>query len=143
MRKFPFRFKLGCHRGFRFGFGCGNHVFLLKEEWSAFRRSLPEGDETQLQNFQLQGGVVNLRRKDWGEFRPAKNWWGRVGSRWSFAFPADAAVSRIFKNYTTFIKLFTDAIGGCKIACLTRPLPFGDQFFDVGIPGGAVFLAVA
>src|ERR1700688_5085604 len=91
----------------------------------------------------LQGGVVNQRCKDWDEFRPAKNCWGRVGNYWSFAFPAYAAVSRIFKNYTTFIKLFTDAIGGCEVACLTRHLPFRDQFFDLGISGVAVFLAVA
>src|SRR3984957_17911338 len=143
MRKFPFRFKLGCHRGFRFGFGCGNHVFLLKEEWSTFRRSLPEGDETQLQNFQLQGGAVNLRRRDWDEFRPAKNCWERVGNYWSFSFPADAAVSRIFKNYTTFIELFTDAIGGCKVACLTRHLPFSDKFFYLRVPSVGASLCIA
>ncbi len=107
-----------------------------------FGRSLPEGDETQLQNFQLRGGVVNLRRRDSGEFRQAKNCWGRVGNYSSFAFPADATVSRIFKDYTTFIELFADAIGGCEVACLTRHLPFRDQFFDLSISGVAVFLAI-
>src|ERR1700675_5193651 len=91
----------------------------------------------------MQGGVVNQRCRDLDEFRQVKNCWGRVGSHWSFAFPADAAVSRIFKNYTTFRERFADAIGGWKVSCLTRHLPFRDQFFDLGIRSVALFLAIA
>ena len=48
---------------------------------------------------------------------------------WSFAFPADAAVPRIFNDYTTIGKLFADAIAGREVPAGASSVAFGDKFF--------------
>jgi hypothetical protein len=54
---------------------------------------------------------LNLRRRGSDAVRPANNTSEIEGNdAVSFTFPADAAVLRIFKNYTTFRQLFTYAI---------------------------------
>src|SRR4029077_6200617 len=60
----------------------------------------------------------------------------------SFAFPADASVPTIFKNYTTFGEFLTDAVGGSEVAALAGGLAFGDEFFDFGIAQTAAVAAI-
>src|SRR5580692_280475 len=78
--------------------------------------------------------VVSLRRRGSDAVRRANSRSGiAVRNGFSFAFPADAAVLRIFKHYTTFRKLFADAIRRCKVPLLPRRLPFRHQRRDLGI----------
>ena len=49
----------------------------------------------------------------------------------SFAFPADAAVPRIFNDYTTIGKLFADAIAGREVPAGASSVALGDEFFHV------------
>src|SRR5271165_6087395 len=87
------------------------------------------------QSFRILPGErgLNLRRRGWGAVRRANNRWGiGVNDGASFAFPADAAVLCIFKDYTTFRKLFADAVGGREVALLACGLTLGDQRFDLG-----------
>src|SRR5258707_15405975 len=79
-------------------------------------------------------GGLNLRRRGLGVGRPGRKFWGARGcSCDSFAFPADASVPVIFKNYTTFGEFLADAIGGSKVAALAGSVAFGDAFFDFGV----------
>ena len=49
----------------------------------------------------------------------------------SFSFPADAAVPRIFNDYTTFGKFFADAIAGGEVPAGASSVALGDEFFHV------------
>src|SRR5215469_13832908 len=87
---------------------------------------------------------VSRRRKGWGEDRRARKSRKTVGC-WSisFAFPADASVPIIFKNYTTIGEFLPDAVGGSEIATLAGGLAFGDKFFDFCIAQASAFDGVA
>lgn len=70
---------------------------------------------------------VSRRRRGLDGALPEKN--GRGSDRdlrVSFAFPTDAAVSRVFYDYTTIREFLPDAIGGGKVAALADRLPFRD-----------------
>src|SRR5258706_8463847 len=73
---------------------------------------------------------INRRRRGWGELRRARRRCVGDGG-WSFAFPADAAVPRIFNGYTTIGKLFADAIAGGEVSAGASGVAFGDQLFHV------------
>jgi hypothetical protein len=117
-------------------------VFLLKEMvngWAKLAGGRIDKKGTDLQNFGYAGRGVSQRRKDWGEFRQAKNCSEKVGGCRSFAFPADAAVLRVFKDYTTIRQCFTDAVGGGKVARLPGSLALGDEFLDLRVIGARRF----
>jgi hypothetical protein len=59
--------------------------------------------------------------------RPGRKFWESVGCCCaSFAFPADASVPIIFKNYTTIGEFLADAIGGSEVAAFAGGLAVGD-----------------
>src|SRR5258708_40223579 len=72
-------------------------------------------------------GGLNLRRRGWAVGRPGRKFCGARGcSCDSFAFPADASVLVIFKNYPMFGEFLADAIGGSEVAALAGGLAVGD-----------------
>src|SRR5260370_41870397 len=78
-------------------------------------------------------GRLNLRRRGLAADRPGRKFCGARGcSCDSFAFPADASVPAIFKNYTTIDELLADAIRGGEVRALTGGLAGGYALFDVG-----------
>jgi hypothetical protein len=82
----------------------------------------------------LFGKGLNLRRRGSDAVRREKPEWVAGGYLLvSFAFPADASVLTIFKNYTTFRQFFADFVALGKIAPLPRSLPFRDFRFDPGV----------
>src|SRR5258708_20575728 len=89
-------------------------------------------------------GRLNLRRRGLAGDRPGRKFCGVRGcSCDSFAFPADASVPAIFKNYTTFGEFLADAVGGGEVAALAGGVALGDAFFDFGVAQGVGFLVVA
>src|SRR6202790_4902997 len=72
-------------------------------------------------------GRLNLRRRGLAGGRPGRKFCGARGYNCdSFAFPADASVPTIFKNYTTFREFLADTVGGCEVAALAGVLAFGN-----------------
>jgi len=89
-------------------------------------------------------GRLNLRRRGLAGDRPGRKFRGTDGCYCvSFAFPADASVLIIFKNYTTIGEFLTDAIGRSKVAAFTGGVAFGDKFFNFGIAESVGVLGVA
>jgi hypothetical protein len=77
------------------------------------------------------GRELNLRRRDWGATRKEKlEQVDGEGLRFSFAFPADAAVLAIFQDYTTFCEFFADFVALREVSSLPRCLPLGHLCFD-------------
>src|SRR5260370_11601508 len=71
-------------------------------------------------------GRLNLRRRGLAGDRPGRKFRGTDGCYCvSFAFPADASVLIIFKNYTTIGEFLADAIGGSKSPVFTGARAFG------------------
>src|SRR5713101_2266452 len=86
---------------------------------------------------------ANERRGLAGD-RPGRKFCGACGcSCDSFAFPADASVPTIFKNYTTIGEFLADAVGGGEIAAFARSVALGDAFFDFRVAQGVGVLVVA
>src|SRR5713101_4385373 len=86
---------------------------------------------------------ANERRGLAGD-RPGRKFCGARGcSCDSFAFPADASVPAIFKNYTTIGEFLADAIRGGEVAALTGGVAVGDAFFNFGVAERLGVLAVA
>src|SRR5256885_7250767 len=73
---------------------------------------------------------INRRRRGWVELRRARRRCVGDGG-WSFAFPADAAVPRIFDDYTTIGKLFADAIAGGEVSAAARGGALGGEVFHL------------
>src|ERR1700676_483283 len=72
-------------------------------------------------------GRLNLRRRGLAGGRPGRKFVGARGCwRFSFAFPADASVLAIFKNYTMFGQFLADAIGGSEVAALAGGVTLGN-----------------
>src|SRR5229473_3458139 len=89
-------------------------------------------------------GRLNLRRRGLAADRPGRKFCGARGcSCDSFAFPADASVLIIFKNYTTIREFLADAIRGGEVAALTGGVAVGDAFFNFGVAERLGVLAVA
>src|SRR6202171_620448 len=85
-------------------------------------------------------GGLNLRRRGWAEDRPGRKFCGARGCNCdSFAFPADASVPIIFKNYTTIGEFLADAIGGSEVAAFAGGVTVGDEFFDFVVTECALF----
>jgi hypothetical protein len=77
------------------------------------------------------GRKLNLRRRDWGATRKEKlDQVAGEGLHFSFAFPADAAVLAIFKDYTTFGEFLADFVAFGEVAPLPRCLSLGHFHFD-------------
>src|SRR5229473_6948519 len=89
-------------------------------------------------------GRLNLRRRGLAGDRPGRKFCGACGcSCDSFAFPADASVPTIFKNYTTIGEFLADAVGGGEVAALAGGVALGDALFDFGVAQGVGVLVVA
>ena len=72
-------------------------------------------------------GRLNLRRRGLAGGRPERKFVGARGYwRFSFAFPADASVLAIFKNYTMFGEFLADAIGGSEVAAFAGGVTVGN-----------------
>src|SRR5256885_10768394 len=71
---------------------------------------------------------INRRRRGWVELRRARRRCVGDGGL-SSAFPADAAVPRIFNDYTTIGKLFADAIAGGEVSAGASSASVGDEVF--------------
>src|ERR1700682_688846 len=85
-------------------------------------------------------GGLNLRRRGWAEDRPGRKFCGARGCNCdSFAFPADASVPIIFKNYTTIGEFLADAIGGSEVAAFAGGVTVGDELFDFVVTECALF----
>src|SRR5256885_3344512 len=79
---------------------------------------------------------INRRRRGWVELRRVRRRCVGDGGL-SFAFPADAAVPRIFNDYTTISKLFADAIAGGEVSAGASSVALGDEFFHVFVAQSA------
>src|ERR1700736_2474481 len=89
-------------------------------------------------------GRLNLRRRGLAVGRPGRKFCGARGySCDSFAFPTDASVPTIFKNYTTFREFLADAVGRSEVPALASGIAFGDEFFDLGVAQRVGVLAVS
>src|SRR6202158_3978685 len=85
-------------------------------------------------------GGLNLRRSGWAEDRPGRKFCGARGCNCdSFAFPADASVPIIFKNYTTIGEFLADAIGGSEVAAFAGGVTGGAGFLDLSVIGWLFF----
>src|ERR1700680_379608 len=79
-------------------------------------------------------GRLNLRRRGLAVGRPGRKFCEARGySCDSFAFPTDASVPTIFKNYTTFREFLADAVGGSEVASLASGVAFSDEFVDFAV----------
>src|SRR5215831_8016891 len=85
---------------------------------------------------------LNLRRRGSDVLRPERR--GCVGfCEGSSAFPADTAVPRILKNYTTIGEFFAEAITAREVAPSAGGIALSDEFFNVGVAQFAFYGAKA